>query len=467
MANGEYKMSIAKNNLINLSSEYNDSVDVNFAGTNIAETWANWAGFRAGTPSYNFGNYDVNVRDTGKFGEDLTYPSYWFRKQQNFTYQTTQWNKTWVAARTEMYYARSYFASNNVYKNGTYLTGFSQTWNQQIGMQLTKGDVITSDRPMAIRGTYYDLGMVYMGWAGYTFAHRHDRYAPKELHIVACEAGTNYKVLYTTSDGHVTALSQATAGTINSDLGIATFSMSTITRNYVIIADRPIACLVEDVSSTGTRDTMPLFPMNADPKYGWISNSGHSISVPNLAQWRSGNNNTNAGLLQYTTANNTYIEWTATTSPQSVYTDSALTATGTLFSGAGGKFVCNGSEMFMVEQQGDSNGGEMTQLVSAAAFGTVGMIMDTAGWVALISNQPCDIEWYDQQDNLLSAFTLSGNATQGVYKYYINSGVSAGHHFVSVGPGARPPGFFIYYDAQSPGGDERCVIMSDAYGPMV
>lgn len=462
----EYKLSIARDNAVNLSSEWPQGDQIEYADS-YQDSYERYLGMNAGTPSQNWGSDNSFVSQTGAIGEQGLYnPNHFHRVQQDAIVNTEQFDKTWVAVKSGLYFLRPYFAAVNIYKNGTFQYTTTQTWAAN-GLQVAAGDRITASKPIALRSAQYDLGACYMGWSGYTFGHRMDRYGGNvTLTIAAAQAGTQYKVLYNTSAGHITSLTQQSAGTISSQYGTATATLQQ-TRNYYIIADKPVACYVNYNAGTGTSDSMPLYPMDADPKFGFLSNGVHTLAAASAGTFRIGNNFA-ASLVSYNTSNTTTIQYTATCNSTSCYTDDALTGTtGNLFSGPAYKLVADGNSIFTAEQQADSNGGEMTPFISSKAMGRVGMVMDNADWVAFVSNQPAEIQWFDAQDNQLSQFTLSGNSTNGVYKYYINSGVSAGHHFVSVGPGPRPAGFFMYYDNSTTNGDERICIMSDAYGPMV
>lgn len=438
------------------------------AGTNLEyisnDGFAVHGGMRAGTPTYNFGINSPKYSESGIFGNDTNWDSV-FRTQQdcyNGGSGPGYYNisNTFICVKAGTYTFRSYHSGNRIWKNGTVVQSNVNAFLDPRSFSCAAGDRINADYPIATRSAQHDLGMVYMGYAGYAFAHRRDRNGGATLNMIIPDGVANIKVLYTLSTGQQTSLSQQSAITVNSSpWQRRTVSLSN-TRNYFIISDRPIACYINLTSGAGTNDSLPLFPMSTDPIYGQFSNNGHILTTTNYYTHKNGNSVSNQ-TYQYRTDGASYAEINTTVNSNSVYTDSAATSSGgTFFTGAGAKVLGEGNNLIAAESQGDGNGSEMTPFVNAKAMGEAGMIMSGTDWVYFISDEPVQIDYFDDQHNLLTTFTLAGNSTYDVYDYRWTS-VPAGAHFIT-NPNHRGKGkFYMYYDSATSLDDERVVIMAD------
>lgn len=461
----QYSEKEASNNLRKLSSAYPIASDT---GPNITwfgnnQNYALYAGAMPGTPSYNWGNTNFSIANGGALADKDT--AWRFERTQQDCYNGGSHVNfydacnTFIATDTGTYTIRSYHSGNTVYKNGTAVASSVNAFLDPRTFSVSAGDRIQSDYPITLRSPQGDLGGVYMGWVGYTFGHRRDRNSGATLHMVFPESGTNYKVLYTLTSGYQTSLSQQTSGTYTGGpYGRRTVTLSS-TRNYYIISDRPMACYVELTSGGGTNDTLPLYPMDMDDKYGQFSGAGHILSVPSAYTNRLGNATTQA-VYNWRTNGNMLTEFSqASAASNSVYTDDAATGSGgTFFSGEGSRII-GSNNIFTAESQADGNGSEMTTFVSKAAFGVMGMVSSTTDWVYFISDNPVTIEYYDESHNLQTQFNLSGNSTTGVYDYKWTAGaIPEGSHFLCTTRGGT---FQMYHDSSTSNDDEQTVIMAN------
>jgi len=342
--------------------------------------------------------------------------------------------------------------STTVYKNtvsqGTINAGSSGT------LSVAVGDLVQFSRPVNVRTAQYDLGLIYLGWSGYAFATRRDRNSGATLTMAALTGNTNYQVLYTTTDGSVTSLTSQASGGITNAFDTATTSL-TSTRNYFIIATKPIACYVHYTAGSGMNDTLPLYPMDQDDKFGAFSAGGHMFLSNNASQNRAGSNVTQQLFNRSSNGSSTTERNTSTSSP-SVYTDiSPGQTSGTFFTGPVQKVSPANGCIVAAEQQADGNGSEMTPFVSTKAFGKATIITAATDWATCISNAALTVYHRNSGGNVLGSATMAGSATYSVYFTRFTS-LSAGD-VLEIQTG----GMIVYNDSLTSLDDERINIMSD------
>lgn len=343
--------------------------------------------------------------------------------------------------------------STTIYKNTT--SQGSINAGASTSVSVSAGDIIQASRPINMRTSRNDIGAAYMGWSGFAFAHGRDRNTGATLTICAMNSNTSYQVLYTTSTGAVTSLTSQTSGTIASGYGRATTSL-TSTRYYYIIADKPVACYVHLIAGSGMNDTLPLYPMDQDAKYGAFSGGGHMFLTNNASQNRAGSNVTQQLFSRSSNGGSTTERNTSTASP-SVYTDvSPGQTSGNFFVGPVQKTQSANGCIHTSEQQADGNGSEMTPFVSQKAFGQATIIPSTADFLTCISVSGVTVYHRNSSGNLLNIQTMTGNATYNVY-FTRFTNISAGDVFETN----SSEGMIVYHDADSSLDDERVNIMSD------
>ena len=137
---------------------------------------------------------------------------------------------------------------------------------------------------MINHNTYPALTGSYAGFAGYVFATRVDRNAPMGLQIISLEAGNTIQLLYTgTGDAEVTSLTLEQSWGGVTQYSAVTCNLSS-TRNYFIYATKPV-CAYRHRDSL---DSMPIYPMTSEPKFGWYSTNGHILMTNNATAHRAG-----------------------------------------------------------------------------------------------------------------------------------------------------------------------------------
>ena len=279
------------NDYANNAEELSQAYDNNYtAGVNDSlSNLSNTLGLGADIPTQTVhSGYNISLGDVETWAVDVSNWSGYRRMRDLGTYDPTALGQYFVAHRSTTLTFYALRDSTQIRKNGTLQATINA--GSSTSFSVVSEDQIYCSRPVNVRSSNYDLGCTYMGYGGYAFAHRRDRNSPASLVITAVAGDANYEVLYTTSDGLVTSLTSQTSGTISQQFdNTAAISISS-TRNYFIVADAPIACYVYYVAGGGMADTLPLYPMDQDAKYGAFSAGGHMFLTNNASQNRSGAN---------------------------------------------------------------------------------------------------------------------------------------------------------------------------------
>jgi len=411
-------------------------------------------GLGADVPTQTVHNgYNISLGDVQTWAIDVTNWDGYRRMRNVGSYDPTALGQYFIAHRSDTLTIYALRDSTEIRKNGTVQTTINA--GNSTSFSVVSEDQIYCSRPVNVRSSRYDLGCTYMGWGGYAFATRRSRNSPASLVITAVAGEANYEVLYTTSYGLQTSLTSQTSGTISQQYdNTAAISISS-TRNYFIVADAPIACYIYYVAGGGMADTLQLYPMDQDDKFGAFSSGGHMFLTNNASQNRAGSNVTQQ-LFNRSSNGGSTTERNASSASPSVYTDiSPGQTSGTFFTGPVQKVSPGNGCLVAAEQQADGNGSEKTPFVSTKAFGKATIMTSAADWATCIGNAALTVYRRDSNGILLGTQTMTGNATYNVY-FTRFTGLSAGD-VLEITSG----GMIVYSDNDTTYDDERENIMSD------
>ena len=415
-------------------------------------------GFGASVPSAE--EVPTGVALGGNMARFAQYNTEWegFRAQQNIggTDEQDAPSNQFIALGTYDFDCLAYRDDTKIYKNGTLSTTINAGDGGSVGC--VQGDRIYVSRPVGqSSGTEFDEGFLYLGWAGFTFAHRRDRNSGATLFIYNLSADTTYELRYTTSDGVVSSTTLQSTSTVSSAGTLTNVGSLLSTRNYVLFATKPICAYVRLISGGGVNDSLPLYPLDQDAKFGAFSAGGHIFQLNNYQQYRAASNVTQTLFTRSSNGSST-TERNASTAYGSMYIDLAPGQTsGTFFSGPVQKIQSSSSSLIGAEQQADGNGSEMTPFVSKKAFGSIGSTTaGTPAWVCLIGESAMTIYHRNTKGQLKSTTTMAGSATYSLYFKYFNSNLSNDDIFESTNGS-----FIMYYDSNTTLDDERTCYMGD------
>ena len=444
------------NDYANNAEELSQAYDNNYtAGVNDSlSNLSNTLGLGADIPTQTVHNgYNISLGDVETWAVDVTNWQGYRRMRNIGSYDPSALGQYFVAHRSTTLTFYALRDSTEIRKNGTIQATINA--GSSTSFSVVSEDQIYCSRPVNVRSSNYDLGCTYMGWGGYAFAHRRDRNSPASLVITAVAGDANYEVLYTTSDGLVTSLTSQTSGTISQQFdNTAAISISS-TRNYFIIADAPIACYVYFVAGGGMGDTLPLYPMDQDAKFGAFSAGGHMFLTNNASQNRAGSSVTQQLFNRSSNGSSTTERNTASSSP-SVYIDiSPGQTSGTFFTGPVQKVEAANGCICTAEQQADGNGSEMTPFVSNKTFGKATIMTSAADWATCIGITALTVYRRDNNGIIVDTQTMTGDATRGIF-FARFTGLAAGD-ILEVTSG----GMIVYSDNDTTYDDERVNIMSD------
>lgn len=435
-----------------LSQKYDGSYN---AGSNDSlSNISNALGLGADVPTqtiHNGGN--ISLGDVGTWAVDVTNWDGFRRMRDVGSYDPTALGQFFVAHRSDTLTIYALRDSTEIRKNGAVQATINA--GQSTSFSVVSEDQIYCSRPVNVRSSRYDLGCTYMGWGGYAFAHRRDRNSGASLYITAVAGDANYEVLYTTSDGLQTSLTSQTSGTISQQFDNSSAISISSTRNYFIVADAPIACYIYYAAGSGVNDTLPLYPMDQDDKFGAFSGGGHMFLTNNASQNRGGSNVTQQ-LFNRSSNGGSTTERNASSASPSVYIDiSPGQTSGTFFTGPVQKIQAGNGGLVAGEQQADGNGSEMTPFVSTKAFGKATILTSATDWATCMSNAALTVYRRDSNGIVLASQTMTGDATRNIYFTRFTT-LSAGD-VLEVTSG----GMIVYNDSLTSLDDERINIMSD------
>lgn len=440
-------------NAENLSSDYDNAYSP--SSNDSLDKIMTVLGYDAALPNstYSGGGEDIKLGSAQDFA---IYDSDWqgYRKQRNIGTggQDLPCNQFYVARTATMAF-HALRDNTVVYKNGTSQATINA--GQSTTVSCSAGDLIGVTRPVGIRSARFDPGAAYMGWLGYAFAHRQDRYSGTTLFVYAPYSSTNVQLLYTTTDGYVTSLTSQATTTLSG--ASWTQSMST-TRNYYLYANKPIVAYAYNTDGgSGMEDTLPLYPMDEDAKYGAFSSGGHIMASNNAFHSRTGTSQT-LQIFTRSSDGTSATEYNGSVNADMVYTDTAPGKTSSsLFQGPVQKVQSGNNQIFTAQSQADSNGGEMTPFVSKKAFGKAMIFTTTADWATCIGESAMTVYLRDGNGRLITSQTMSGTSTYSLY-FTRFTGLQANYVLETNGTNEM----ITYYDANTSLDDERVAFMSDA-----
>lgn len=401
--------------------------------------------------------YDIGL--AGNMGLFAKYDSDWagYRRQRNLgTDGQDKPCNQWICLTTADFDYVAYRDSTSLYKNGSLDSTANAGVHGSVGCNA--GDLVGVTRPVGqAHGVNNDEGFIYLGWAGFAFAHRRDRNTGATAYMVALQGDTDYQIAYTGSDGLVTSLTNGGSGTISNSYTLTNIGTISSTRNYFFYANKPVCVYIRLAVSQNVNDSLQLYPMDQDAKYGAFSQGGHIFLSANASQYRSGANVTQQ-LFTRSSDGTSGTERNASSSTPSVYIDISPSKTsGSLYSGPVQKVQAGNGCLVAAEQQGDANGSEMNPFVSKKAFGTIGSVVGGASdYVCCIGESAMTIYHRDPNGTLKATQTMSGSSTYSLYFTRFTSSIAGDDIFESTGGTNR---FMMFYD--SPNDDERVCYMAD------
>ena len=322
--------------------------------------------------------------------------------------------------------ARAWNNDTRTYKNGSN-AGIPLNANQtRTFVNLVVGDRIESPRPISF---YQDttVGAVgaYGGYAGYTFATRNDREAvtngnsimafPLDPEPTKATGAYQFPGLLveldvnTTSNPTIVSTTSTATGTHFFRNGVYNQAMSiTNSPTFFITANILMCAWRGRIDGSNSFDTVPMFPLTNEAKYGWFSQQGHIFcsagssqkiqgSIPSTSfQVRTGTG-TGATAATETVFNTSVFPTNAFASiPAWAYIDPSRSG-GAHFAGSPSKLTqspgpaADGSGMiFSAESQADGSGTEMTPFISQKAFNkftvAAGAVRTGNGFAAFITD---------------------------------------------------------------------------------
>ena len=375
------------------------STDANTTNNISVEQCANVTGFNASIPSVSeppMGVDDVNYPLDSFGGLNITLSA-----QTNTGFQRIMKNNagvgdicnTFFCVYAASYTIRSFMSgTTTIYKNNSSVGTITSARGTLSLASLVIGDKISFDKPCTLyQNSNPGVQGAYAGYAGYAFAGRIDRYTRGFQIFNLSQRTLNYQLLRSsTGNSNVTSMTSIATGTITSGGSAYPVAGGTATSgNYYILCDQ-LACAY--IGAPPTQDTVMLYPLSMDTKYGWYSSSGHTFAVNNAVV-----NRLNSG------GGNTISARRADNTPNTIIS-SLGSGRGNVFSqigpgaGAGGGNYFSGDPcavystatsgegaLFTAESQADGNGGEMTSFTTTSAHGRATVSGGGAAWVAFVT----------------------------------------------------------------------------------
>ena len=393
--------------------------------TNISlATMADLTGMEAAIPSSTItgGGDDLSLNNFEILGTNAVGNTTGYYKYMKNGAALGDFSNMFFISVAGTYKFRAFKNSTTIYKNGSSLATITTAMSSTTA-SLAVGDRIEGNKPFMLNNnTYPALTGAYAGFAGYTFATRVDRNALMGLLIISLEASNSIQVAYTTvGNSEVTSLTVEQTFNSVTQYSAVTCNLSQ-TRNYFIYATKPI-CVYRMRASL---DTMPLYPMTSEPKFGWYSTNGHILMTNNATANRAGTTTQRKILIGNS---NGVLTTEVNTTPAAVSvridTDISTTAKGGhRFLGPGVKTFSDPNDggtadpmqLFACEQQADGDGSEMSPHVAYGAMQKFTVMPDaTSNYIAFIAKSSGSISRYDSNGCLHGTQTFTGSSTYSVY----------------------------------------------------
>tara|TARA_R110002153_G_scaffold90419_1_gene220893 strand:+ start:61 stop:1791 length:1731 start_codon:yes stop_codon:yes gene_type:complete len=452
------------------------------------EACANLTGFNASIPSLSqppMGVNDANYPLDGFGGLVTTLSSgtnTGFQRIMKDSASDGDICNTFFIVYAQNYTVRSFMSgTTTVYKNGSSAGTISTARGTLSLASLVIGDRISFSKPCTIyQNSYPGVQGAYAGYAGYAFAGRIDRYTRGFQIFNLSQRTLNYQLLRsTTNNANATSMTSVATGTITSG-GSAypvTGGTSTI-GNYYILCDQ-LACAY--IGAPPTQDTIMLYPLSRDTKYGWYSTTGHTFAVNNAEV-----NRTNSGGGFNVTGRRADNSTTTIIGSLNSGRDNAYSSTFTNAVLQGGSYFSGDpcavyststlgkGTLFTAESQADGNGAEMTSFTPVSAHARATVSGGGAAWVAFVTaGFSGSTPTYPLYADVIMRFNSSGvyqdaesftgqnTSTPYLSKAYWGNGSGTGTY-------ASPGDFFYstvavqgYQDTDASDKDESNMIMSN------
>tara|TARA_R100000081_G_scaffold64549_1_gene32932 strand:- start:3066 stop:5126 length:2061 start_codon:yes stop_codon:yes gene_type:complete len=274
--------------------------------------------------------------------------------------------------------------NTTIYKNGSSQGTVTNAGTVTNVNSLSVGDRIECDKPFSL---YYNglpgLYGAYAGFSGYGFATRNDRESStngNKFYIFCTDyepdvtGGAFFQVRYTT-----TSNSNVTSTTVDLDdewnAAYDEYNTNMVSGGRAYFAGSNVLMCAWRGRSTGSSlyDSVPMYPLTPEPKYGWYSQGGHILACAGPYQTRDGS--TSNYQVKTRTASTSTTEFSLSTSVEKWARNDSNTGANTASKFAGSPAVTfsdpTGSEgqgaLFAAESQGDGDGTEMTPHVGSNA----------------------------------------------------------------------------------------------------
>ena len=351
---------------------------------------SNIIGFTPGIPSLNS---DINgpIMRMEHLKGIVTNPSGTAQNERIRHMTSANWNLGDLANMFFIVYAGNYRVINwcdstTIYKNGSSQGTVTNAGTVTNVNSLSVGDRIECDKPFSL---YYNglpgLYGAYAGFSGYGFATRNDRESTtngNKFYIFCTQdepdgtGGAFFDVRYTTfSNSNVTS----TTNDFDDEWSAAYEEFNTsMANNRSYFAGSNVLMCAWRGRSTGSSlyDSVPMYPLTPEPKYGWYSQGGHILACAGPYQARDGS--TSNYQVKTRTSSTSTTEFSLSTSVEKWARSDSNTGANTTSKFAGSPAVTfadptgsNGqAPLFAAESQGDGDGTEMTPHVGSNAAST-------------------------------------------------------------------------------------------------
>ena len=348
---------------------------------------SNIIGFTPGIPSLNS---DINgpIMRMEHLKGIVTNPSGTAQNERIRHMTSANWNLGDLANMFFIVYGGNYRVINWCDSTTIYKNGVSQGLVTNAGTvtnvnSLSVGDRIECNKPYSL---YYNglpgLYGAYAGFSGYSFATRNDRESTTNGNkfYVFCtdfepdaENGSFLNINYTTtSNSNVTS----TTGDVDEEFSspFEEFNTSMVNGRAYFAGSNALFCAWRG-RSTGSSlyDSVPMYPLTPEPKYGWYSTGGHILACAGPYQVRDASTSNYA--MKTRTNSTSTSEFSLSTSVERWARNDSNTGANTTSKFAGSPAVTfpsptgsNGQgPLFAAESQGDGDGTEMTPHVGSNA----------------------------------------------------------------------------------------------------
>ncbi len=406
---------------------------------------------------------------------------------------STGWNLGNINNMFFIVYAGSYRVINwcdstTIYKNGSSQGTVSTAGTITTLSSLAIGDRIECNKPFTL---YYNglpgLYGAYAGFSGYSFATRNDRESTTNGNkfYVFCtdfDSDDNFvQIRHTnTSNSNVTSLSTADLdeewGGVYENFNI---SMADNDGAYFAVSDIMFCAWRGRSTGSSLYDSVPMFPLTPEPKYGWYSNGGHILAGAGPYQFRDGT--TSNYSIRTRTNSTTTTEFSLSSGVERWARNDSNTGANSGAAFAGSPAVTypsvtgsnNQGALFAAESQGDGDGTEMTPHVGVGAAHVYHCNPGGGNWQAHIahgtgSEGAAVVQRFNSSRTFVESLSV-GNSSNG----YTNTtahpwascrftNLNAGDVFVSTGANNGGGSTMAWADMDSSDDDETYLVAGDA-----